>query len=98
MSLPAVLDRYGFLTATLLLHSGFKFSQLEMSQSQLVNHALSRNSTHGGSAEVLLSVLISSFRFSLTGKPLVWNNSAITYPTVGTVSLKSELPLLVERL
>ncbi|KAI0697096.1 cytochrome P450 [Cerioporus squamosus] len=48
--------------------------------------------------KVLLSVLLSSFKFSLTDKPLVWNNSAITYPTVGTVSLKSELPQLVERL
>ncbi|RDX41924.1 cytochrome P450 [Lentinus brumalis] len=47
--------------------------------------------------KVLLSVLLSNFKFSLTGKPLVWNNSAITYPTVGSVSLKSELPLLVER-
>ncbi|RPD55361.1 cytochrome P450 [Lentinus tigrinus ALCF2SS1-7] len=48
--------------------------------------------------KVLVSVLLSSFRFSLTGKPIVWNNSAITYPTIGTVSLKSELPLLVEKL
>ena len=36
------------------------------------------------STEVVLSVLLSTFKFELTEKPVHWNLAGIIYPTVGT--------------
>ncbi|KAL6306627.1 cytochrome P450 [Sparassis latifolia] len=45
--------------------------------------------------KVVLSVLLPTFTFELTDKPIVWNVSGIGFPTVGNVSTKAELPLKV---
>lgn len=40
-------------------------------------------------------MLVSTFTFELTGKPIEWNVGTVTYPTVGKESNKAELPLRV---
>ncbi|KAI0695585.1 cytochrome P450 [Cerioporus squamosus] len=45
--------------------------------------------------KVILSVLLSRFRFELTDKPIVWKTSAVSYPTMGTVSTRPEMLLKV---
>ena len=49
-------------------------------------------------SEVVLSVLLSTFRFEETNKPVVWNVGAVWYPTVGSESNTPELPLKVSLL
>lgn len=41
----------------------------------------------------MLAVLLSAFKFERTDKPIVWNYSAVEYPTVGAKSEKPEMPL-----
>ena len=48
------------------------------------------------SAEVVLSVLVSSFTFELPDKPIEWNVAGVWYPTVGKDSNKPQLPLKVQ--
>ena len=50
------------------------------------------------SAEVVLAVLLQTFKFELGDKPIVWNFSAVEYPTVGTESPKPEMPLVLSLL
>lgn len=46
-------------------------------------------------AEVVLSVLLDSFKFSMTDKctDIVWNMAGIRYPTVGKVSRDARFPM-----
>ncbi|CCM02691.1 uncharacterized protein FIBRA_04797 [Fibroporia radiculosa] len=48
--------------------------------------------------KVVLSVLLTHFRFHLTDKPIEWNVAAVRYPTVGKTSDIPQLPLRVELL
>ncbi|CCL98383.1 uncharacterized protein FIBRA_00378 [Fibroporia radiculosa] len=48
--------------------------------------------------KVVLSVLLSTFRFEETDKPVMWNVGGIWYPTVGPESNVPELPLKVSLL
>ena len=48
-----------------------------------------------GRPEVVLSLLLSNFKFDLSDKPIVWNNAGVAYPTVGRDSRKPEMPLKV---
>lgn len=48
------------------------------------------------STEVVLSVLLESFKFSLSDKAIVWNISGVSYPTVGPTDVHAQLPLMVE--
>ncbi len=81
---------------------GFKFSQLEMSKH-----------THPPSwtapvqrqplliliaAEVLLTILLPAFSFELTDKPIIWNSSAVSYPTMDKDSTRPEMLLKVRAL
>ncbi|KAH9838240.1 cytochrome P450 monooxygenase [Rhodofomes roseus] len=45
--------------------------------------------------KVILSVLLSTFKFELTDKPVVWNVASVRYPTVGTESNYAEMPMKV---
>lgn len=45
--------------------------------------------------EVVLSEMIANFTFAPFEKPVVWNLSGISYPTVSTESMKPELWLTV---
>ncbi|KAI0648533.1 cytochrome P450 [Trametes meyenii] len=47
--------------------------------------------------KVVLSVLVSSFKFETTGKPITWNTSGVSYPTMGEESSKPELLLKVSK-
>ncbi|CDO75034.1 hypothetical protein BN946_scf184640.g9 [Trametes cinnabarina] len=47
--------------------------------------------------KVLLSLLISSFKFEATDKPVIWKTSAVSYPVMGGDSTKPELLLKVTR-
>ncbi|KAI0648541.1 cytochrome P450 [Trametes meyenii] len=47
--------------------------------------------------KVVLSVLLTVFRFETTDQPIVWNSSAVTYPTTGEQSAKPEILLRVTR-
>ncbi|KAI0941738.1 hypothetical protein AcW1_003543 [Taiwanofungus camphoratus] len=46
--------------------------------------------------KVVLSVLLESFKFSLSDKAIVWNISGVSYPTVGPTDVHAQLPLMVE--
>ncbi|RDX47322.1 cytochrome P450 [Lentinus brumalis] len=48
--------------------------------------------------KVVLAVLLTSFSFELTDKPIVWNSSAVIYPTMGEESTKPEMLLQVQSL
>ena len=43
--------------------------------------------------EIVLSMLISNFKFELPGKPITWNFAGISYPTMGYTSTKPEMLL-----
>ena len=44
----------------------------------------------------MLSVLISGFILELSDKPIEWNVAAVWFPTVGKLSNKPQLPLMVQ--
>ncbi|KAJ3488906.1 hypothetical protein NLI96_g2507 [Meripilus lineatus] len=48
--------------------------------------------------KVVLSVLLSSFKFSLSDQDIVWNLAPAKYPTVGRISIKPSMPMKVELL
>ncbi|CCM02686.1 uncharacterized protein FIBRA_04792 [Fibroporia radiculosa] len=48
--------------------------------------------------KVVLSVLLSHFRFRPSGKPIEWNVGVVRYPTIGKISGAPQLPLKVEPL
>ena len=43
--------------------------------------------------EIVLSMLISNFKFELPEKPITWNFAGISYPTMGYTSTKPEMLL-----
>ncbi|KAI0713775.1 cytochrome P450 [Earliella scabrosa] len=47
--------------------------------------------------KVVVSVLVASFKFELTDQPIMWNSSAVTYPTMGD-SPNPEMLLRLTRL
>lgn len=48
-------------------------------------------------AEVVLSILLSTFTFELTDKPIKWNVASVWFPTAGdSDTLDPELPLNVK--
>ncbi|TFK83127.1 cytochrome P450 [Polyporus arcularius HHB13444] len=48
--------------------------------------------------KIVLSILLTAFKFELTDKPVVWNFSVVDYPTMGESSTKPELLLKVSPL
>lgn len=48
------------------------------------------------SPEVVLAVLLRSFRFSPSEKEIVWNLAGVNYPTVGKYATKPSLPMKME--
>ena len=48
--------------------------------------------------EVILSVLLSTFKFELSDKPIVWNVASVRYPTVGRESNVPQMPMKVSLL
>ena len=73
-------------------HSGFKFAEMEMSESWLIPVHLGADHIF---AEVVLATLVSHFTFELSDKHIVWNNSSITFPSVDDGSDKPALPMKV---
>lgn len=49
-------------------------------------------------AETVLLIMLQSFKFELTEKPIVWNFASVQYPTIGKVSTEPEMPLKVSPL
>ena len=47
--------------------------------------------------EVVIVVLLTNFKFDLGDVEIVWNNAAVTYPSVGDGTI-AEMPLLVSAL
>ena len=77
--------------------SGFKFTLLEMSQPDQPKSLLSWFWIFH-LLEVVLCLLIESFRFSPSGKEVVWNMAALAIPTVpSSGSSTPQLPLCVEK-
>ena len=82
--------------------SGFKFSQLEMSTYltlEIVNEWL--NCAAGITIEVILAVLLTTFRFSLASGEnanIIWNRAGVAYPSCGPERSKPRMPLKVEAL
>ena len=80
---------------TKLPHSGFKFSQLEMSKSSYpYGYALNHSPFM---TEVVLSLLIESFRFAPSKKEIYWQMTTIATPTVVGEDGEVQLPLLVSK-
>ncbi|KAI1786411.1 cytochrome P450 [Ganoderma leucocontextum] len=78
---------------------GFKFSQLEMSKHiAVVEVPRSPLLTAAVVAEVILTVLLPAFSFELTDKPIFWNSSAVSYPTMNKDSTRPEMLLKVKAL
>ena len=78
--------------------SGFKFSQLEMSKSQMsITDAISYSHA-ARPTEIVLVVLLSSFKFALTDTPIVWNQAPVNYPSMSKPSRNPEMRLKVEAL
>ena len=50
------------------------------------------------SAEVVLCVLLRSFKFSLSDKEIFWNFSGISYPTMGKHDMKPSMVLKIQAL
>lgn len=76
-------------------NSGFKFSQLEMSMcySGTVPAWLTSRS------EVVLSVLLSTFKFSLSDKEIGWTMNGIAGPYVkGADKTRPQLPMIMTAL
>ncbi|KZT10168.1 cytochrome P450 [Laetiporus sulphureus 93-53] len=48
--------------------------------------------------KIVLSVLLSTFKFALTDKDIFWNVAIVWYPTVGQDTIKAQMPLKVELL
>ncbi|KAI0738106.1 cytochrome P450 [Daedaleopsis nitida] len=48
--------------------------------------------------KVILSVLLTSFKFELTDKRVTWNSSMVVYPSMGGESMKPEMLLRVQTL
>ena len=74
------------------LASGFKFSQLEMSACICPENS---DCTLTSLVEVVLAVLLRSFRFMPSDEEIYWNLAGINYPTVGKDGAKPALPLKV---
>lgn len=72
--------------------SGFKFSQLEMStwiyshKFAIVSHTIT---------EVVLSVLLASFRFSVSEKAIAWKMNGIAGPVVEGTEERQSLPVVM---
>ena len=78
------------------VRSGFKFSQLEMSMYLCflyVTPAYADNQT-----EVVLAVMLRSFKVSLSDKEVYWNMAGVNYPTVGKIDNKPAQYLRLERI
>jgi hypothetical protein len=84
--------------ANLTIRSGFKFSQLELSKTELFQRHLAEL-TGLLSAEVALSQIIPPFRFAMSDAEIVWRFGALLSPSVkGSVELFSpKLPLMISR-
>jgi hypothetical protein len=83
---------------TQLPDSGFKFAELEMSMST------DRHSDHFFfhsqlffHSEVVLSLLIESFRFTPSNKDIFWQMTSVATPSVAGEGGKLQLPLQVSR-
>lgn len=46
--------------------------------------------------KTVLSVLLPTFNFSTSDKPIVWNVATVDYPTVGAESTKPQMPLVID--
>ena len=54
--------------------------------------------TFHSSTEIVLAVLLSTYSFSMTDRPIAWNQAAVLYPSMGEESAKPELCLMVKSL
>lgn len=88
----------------MIRNRGYRFAQLEMSESW--SGGSSKHGTHN-QAEIILSTLLTRFRFSATEDEIVWNLSQIIAPSIRTAKMlgdksvaeeKKGLPLFVEEL
>ena len=77
---------------------GFKFSQLEMSKWAHLELSRFPLLIAAVAAEVLLTTLLPVFSFELTDKPIIWNSSAVSYPTMDKDSTRPEMLLKVRAL
>ena len=77
--------------------SGFKFSQLEMSQSLCYNLYVELGFLiFAISTEVVLSLLIESLEFAPSKKEIFWQMTVVATPIVVSEGTRPKLPLLVK--
>jgi hypothetical protein len=80
-----------------IYYSGFKFSQLEMSKPMIQICSMLLISSSLEIAEVVLLMLIESFRFYPSKKEVFWRMTGITSPVVIGDDSGPQLPIIVER-
>jgi hypothetical protein len=86
--------------ADIVFDSGFKFSQLEMSKLFYCNSEAQDLANLTLFSEVVLSQIVSAFRFAPSKEEIVWRFGNLTSPSVkGSVkSFSPTLPVVVSRL
>ena len=89
---------YVYAQFTHELSSGFKFAQLEISESRVLALQRKTNLNRLYHAEVVLTLLIGSFKFTLSDKRIIWKMRGLTSPAVEGDSdpLRIQLPLVVQ--
>lgn len=89
-------NSHAFMFRLLIFYptSGFKFSQLEMS-AYIYMCVRASACVLTSDIEVVLAVLLRSFRFMSSDKEVYWNLAGVNYPTVGKGGMKAALPLKV---
>ena len=98
VSRDAALPHPALLTSQLfLVDSGFKFSQLESSKPLPHLPSSLALTPFCSIVEIVLAVLLSSFEFELTDKPVFWNQAPVMYPSMSWDG-KPELQLNVKAL
>ncbi len=90
-----LLRNYARLVVVHLYHSsGFKFSQLEMSEFTFTHSTRTAERLYF-SPEVVLVMLVSAFKFELSETPIFWNFAGIAYPTTTKGNMRPEMYLKV---
>lgn len=49
-------------------------------------------------AEIVLAIILRTFKVTLSSKEVYWNVAGVNYPTVGKDGSRAEMPLMLERI
>ena len=93
--LSCLITSFGSLFPTTTIHSGFKFSQLEMSESTKFYAYENLLWVTLCYTEVVLATLLATFKFERSNVPVVWNFAGIPFPAKSRESTIPEMYMKV---